>query len=71
MSKKSGILKWFSRLTGYGYINPDDDDKGGAQPQPVTDDDGRGKYFEANAAESSPRDQDKEPQAKNANRDAE
>jgi cold shock CspA family protein len=25
MSKANGVSKWFSRLKGYGYINPDDD----------------------------------------------
>jgi cold shock CspA family protein len=25
MSKATGVSKWFSRLKGYGYINPDDD----------------------------------------------
>lgn len=25
MGKTTGVNKWFSRLKGYGYINPDDD----------------------------------------------
>ena len=25
MGKATGVSKWFSRLKGYGYINPDDD----------------------------------------------
>ena len=71
MSKKSGILKWFSRLKGYGFVNPDDDDKGGYPPQSDIDDGGRGKSLETNAANSSPLDQEKEPQARNVTRDAE
>ena len=25
MGKATGVSKWFSRLKGYGYINPNDD----------------------------------------------
>jgi hypothetical protein len=71
MSKKSGIVKWISRLIGYGYVNPDDGGKDESPPPSINNGGGLGKSPEEDAAESTPLNQGKEPQAGNAVPDAE
>ena len=39
MGKDTGVSKWFSRLKGYGYINPDDDGYNGNRNDFDTNDD--------------------------------
>ena len=46
MGKATGVSKWFSRLKGYGYINPDDDGYNGNRNDiDVNDDDYYDSYY--------------------------
>ena len=71
MSKKSGILKWISRLIGYDYVNPDDGGKGDSLPQSRNNDGGHNKPLEEDIPESPPLDHDKDPRTRKATSDAE
>jgi hypothetical protein len=46
MSKATGVSKWFSRLKGYGYINPDDDGYDGNGSDLNINDDDYWDYYE-------------------------
>jgi cold shock CspA family protein len=47
MSKATGVSKWFSRLKGYGYINPEDDDSNGNdQDLDIHGDDYRNQFYQ-------------------------
>ena len=65
MSKNGGIVKWVSRLIGYGYVNPDEGGKDESPPQSINNDGGLAKPLEEDAAVSTLPDQEREPQARN------
>ncbi len=67
MHKQTGIVKWFSRLKGYGFINPD----GGGQEVFVhysaIEGEGYRNLFEGDKVEFDLVDLGKGPQAQNVN----
>jgi cold shock protein len=65
MDKGSGIVKWFSRLKGYGFIQPDDGDQEVFVHYSSIDGDGYRNLYEGDKVEYELTDQGKGPQAKN------
>lgn len=65
MEKKSGTVKWFSRLKGYGFIDPDE---GGAEVfvhYSAISGEGYRNLYEGDRVEYDEVDRGKGPQAQN------
>lgn len=65
MFRETGIVKWFSRLKGYGFINPDQGGKEVFVHFSAIQGDGYRNLFEGDKVEYDLIDQGKGPQAKN------
>jgi CspA family cold shock protein len=65
MFRETGIVKWFSRLKGYGFINPDDGDKEVFVHYSAIRGDGYKNLFEGDKVEYDLIDRGKGPQAQN------
>jgi CspA family cold shock protein len=65
MLRETGIVKWFSRLKGYGFINPDEGGKEVFVHYSAIQGDGYRNLFEGDKVEYDLIDQGKGPQAKN------
>ncbi len=65
MSRESGIVKWFSRLKGYGFINPDEGGQEVFVHYSSIGGDGYRNLYEGDQVEYERVDQGKGPQAKN------
>ncbi len=65
MFRETGIVKWFSRLKGYGFINPDEGGKEVFVHYSAIRGDGYKNLFEGDKVEYDLIDQGKGPQAKN------
>lgn len=63
MFKVTGIVKWFSRLKGYGFINPDDGGQEVFVHYSAIQGDGYRNLYEGDRVEFSLVDQGKGPQA--------
>lgn len=64
MFRESGIVKWFSRLKGYGFINPDEGGQEVFVHYSAIDGDGYKNLYEGDKVEYDLIDQGKGPQAK-------
>ena len=64
MSRESGIVKWFSRLKGFGFINPDDGGQEVFVHYSAIGGDGYRNLYEGDPVEYERIDQGKGPQAK-------
>jgi CspA family cold shock protein len=64
MFRESGIVKWFSRLKGYGFINPDEGGQEVFVHYSAIDGDGYKNLYEGDKVEYDRIDQGKGPQAK-------
>ena len=65
MLRESGIVKWFSRLMGYGFINPDEGGKEVFVHYSAIRGDGYRNLFEGDKVEYELIDRGKGPQAQN------
>jgi CspA family cold shock protein len=65
MLRESGIVKWFSRLKGYGFINPDEGGKEVFVHYSAIRGDGYRNLFEGDKVEYEIIDRGKGPQAQN------
>jgi CspA family cold shock protein len=65
MAKATGVVKWFSRLKGYGFINLDSDDKEVFVHYSAINGDGYRNLFEGDKVEFDLVDQGRGPQAQN------
>ena len=65
MLRETGIVKWFSRLKGYGFINPDQGGKEVFVHYSAIQGDGYRNLFEGDKVEYELIYQGKGPQAKN------
>jgi CspA family cold shock protein len=63
MSKETGIVKWFSRLKGYGFINPDDGGQEVFVHYSAIEGDGYRNLYEGDRVEFEMIDRGKGPQA--------
>lgn len=61
--KSTGVVKWFSRLKGYGFINPDDGGDEVFVHYSAIDGDGYRNLYEGDRVEFELVDQGKGPQA--------
>lgn len=65
MSKSTGIVKWFSRLKGYGFINPDDGGQEVFVHYSAIEGEGYRNLYEGDRVEYDLVDRGKGPQAQN------
>ncbi len=65
MEKRTGIVKWFSRLKGYGFINPDDGGQEVFVHYSAIEGEGYRNLYEGDRVEFDLVDQGKGPQAQN------
>lgn len=65
MFRETGIVKWFSRLKGYGFINPDQGGKEVFVHYSAIRGDGYRNLFEGDKVEYELIDRGKGPQAQN------
>jgi CspA family cold shock protein len=65
MRRQTGIVKWFSRLKGYGFINPDDGANEVFVHYSAIEGEGYRNLFEGDKVEFDLVDVGKGPQAKN------
>jgi CspA family cold shock protein len=65
MLRETGIVKWFSRLKGYGFINPDQGGKEVFVHYSAIRGDGYRNLFEGDKVEYELIDRGKGPQAQN------
>lgn len=65
MAKESGVVKWFSRLKGYGFINPDDGSQEVFVHYSAINGDGYRNLYEGEQVEFELVDRGKGPQAQN------
>ncbi len=65
MPKKTGVVKWFSRLKGYGFISPDDGEKEVFVHYSAIQGEGYRNLYEGDRVEYDLVDQGKGPQAQN------
>jgi cold shock protein len=67
MSKETGVVKWFSRLKGYGFIEPDDGEQEVFVHYSAINGEGYRNLYEGDRVEFDLVDQGKGPQAQNVN----
>jgi CspA family cold shock protein len=65
--KKNGIVKWFSRLKGYGFIKPDESEQEVFVHYSAIDGEGYRNLYEGDRVEYDEVDLGKGPQARNVN----
>lgn len=65
MSRETGVVKWFSRLKGYGFIEPDQGDMEVFVHYSAISGDGYRNLYEGDRVEFDLVDQGKGPQAQN------
>ena len=65
MRRQSGIVKWFSRLKGYGFINPDEGENEVFVHYSAIEGEGYRNVFEGDKVEFDLVDMGKGPQAQN------
>jgi CspA family cold shock protein len=65
MFRETGVVKWFSRLKGYGFINPDQGGKEVFVHYSAIRGDGYRNLFEGDKVEYELIDRGKGPQAQN------
>lgn len=65
MYRTTGIVKWFSRVKGYGFINPDEGEKEVFVHYSAIRGDGYRNLFEGDKVEYELIDRGKGPQAQN------
>ncbi|MCL4802937.1 MAG: cold shock domain-containing protein [Anaerolineae bacterium] len=65
MYRETGVVKWFSRLKGYGFINPDHGEKEVFVHYTAIRGDGYRNLFEGEKVEYELIDRGKGPQAQN------
>ena len=65
MPRETGIVKWFSRLKGYGFIKPDEGEQEVFVHYSAIDGEGYRNLYEGDRVEYDLVDQGKGPQARN------
>jgi cold shock protein len=65
MSKMTGVVKWFSRLKGYGFINPDSGEQEVFVHYSAIEGEGYRNLYEGDKVEFELVDRGKGPQAQN------